>query len=230
MFYVYSLPLSCSFQAITGLISQAEVCITQLHQELFPQQGAGEVIGPRHPLSSSSSDISAENRALYNTLASLANGEDSGEESTGMQSEAASEAGDSDVTSASNSNKFTSASSVVSNREGTAQSPQRLHGSVGVGGSGSGVVGGVVGRTSDTSGVGSGVSEPPVGNRGGEAEGAGTSTTPVAAAGGESFVNVPLLQQMQTALRTWEYLHTNAHTPSTVLRGGAGGNGDAMEM
>ena len=35
----------------------------------------------------------------------------------------------------------------------------------------------------------------------------------------EHLVNIPLLQQMHVALRTWDYLYDHASTPSTVITG-----------
>lgn len=93
----------CFMQGITSIISQAETCINQLQTEIFSSRG--EVVGPHNPNSSSSSEISAEKEALYRTLVSLANGEDSGEDSTGMHDddEQVEESG-SEAISAGNSN------------------------------------------------------------------------------------------------------------------------------
>lgn len=41
-----------------------------------------------------------------------------------------------------------------------------------------------------------------------------------ASSGIEHLVNIPLLQQMHVALRTWDYLYDHASTPSTVLGAG----------
>ena len=165
--------------------------------ELFGNQQPGDVIGPRNPVSSSSSsEISAENQVLYDTLVSLANGEDSGEDSTGLPDGAASE-GESEEASDSRSNLQSghteSVNLSVASRAAAA------------GPSSSAVEGAPAAATPTQSGV-----NP-----------SGTSSLP-ADPEGESFVNVPLLQQMQTALRTWEYLQTHASTPSTVLQRGGG--------
>ena len=186
------------------------------------------MIGPRHALPISSSEISAENRALRNALASLANGKDSGEESIKLQSEGASEGGQDSAAEANqavmNAQVLLPAGTGLGCNSGSGAAALRSSGSVG-GARGGGDESDVVMRTdSVTSGVGHGVSgaKQELSAAGGdEAEGGASATFPANTSGEESLINIPLLQQMQSALRTWEYLHMHAHTPSTVLKGGA---------
>ncbi|GAX84742.1 hypothetical protein CEUSTIGMA_g12164.t1 [Chlamydomonas eustigma] len=225
---------SWSTEVITGLISQAEAIINRLQIELFGDEASGPL--RPNPMSSSSSEISAENQALINTLASLANGEDSGEDSTAMHEDTITSEGEEETTS-----NYHSGTTSSGNGSAALQGPSASHHPQ-VTGSGAGPQPSAAGSGagSQPSAAGNTLSavemdaEQSLGQSLHDAEqslgqslhdaAAGVSARGVLSAetlgSGDGFVNIPLLQQMQTALRTWEYLHTHASTPSTVMRGG----------
>ena len=196
------------------------------------------MIGPRHALPISSSEISAENRALHNALASLANGKDSGEESIKLQSEGASEGGQDSAAEANqavmNAQVLLPAGTGLGCNSGSGAAALRSSGSVG-GARGGGDESDVVMRTdSVTSGVGHGVSgankqELSAADGGDEAEGGASPTFPANTNGEESLINIPLLQQMQsfamqemqeqrTAVALRSFRHRRHHDPSEPCR------------
>lgn len=138
---------------------------------------------------------------LLNTLANLNNeDEDSGEDS--MLEAASSEDGEGWAGRGGGADEMMASAEGSTSVCSNAQQSSHAAGSSGDGGSAAG--GSVSGHSQDP---------------------AGAPVAPVlmvegASAGGsnEPFANQALVQQMEAALRTWEYLQTHASTPSTVLQ------------
>ena len=233
---------SWSTEVITGIISQTEMCIGrmqahlqsirassdrqtslgQVESTLAPQAQAqanqapqgmdiapnaeGKPVGgsPGHYQRHSSSSLSLENEVVMQTIVSITSGEDSHDSGVEDQDEDMPQAPTDEVASA-------------------PPAPVPAHPHPQNQGSG------------DNSAAAANPHQPETGAAGGHGSVSSVGPDPPSAqrahsspSGIEHLVNIPLLQQMHVALRTWDYLYDHASTPSTVLGVGAAGRTPAQ--